>query len=59
MKELLSKDDIDNYLLEINDQLKIMGKTGKILIAGGAALTVLSGWRLRRPPKKSQVRGEK
>jgi len=38
---MLSKKDIDNYFLEINDRLNKIGKHGEIVMAGGAALTVV------------------
>jgi|GEM_PF-5528337 len=38
---MLSKKDIDNYFLEINDRLNEIGKHGEIVMAGGAALKCL------------------
>lgn len=39
--ELLTKNDIEKYFEEINKRLKLMEKHGEIIIAGGAALTIV------------------
>jgi len=41
MKDLFTKDDINNYLSEINDRLCAIDKHGSIIMAGGAVLTTL------------------
>jgi predicted nucleotidyltransferase len=41
MESKLTKDDINNYLHEINDRLQAINKHGEILMAGGAVMTAV------------------
>lgn len=45
MNKKLTRDDIEKHLEEINEYLKAENKYGDILIAGGAALTMVFGAR--------------
>ncbi len=38
---MLSKQDIEKYLEELNDKLRAKGTYGEIVIAGGAALSLV------------------
>ena len=42
---MLTVDEIENYLIEINEYLKQDDKTGEIVLAGGAVMALVYGAR--------------